>query len=312
MWWIGLLTLLCLPLLVMAQQATRSASDLARQGGLALALAHGDKPRYGGKFFSVGNEEVPFYDMHQTSLGGIYAAVAPAYNCLIRTSPYDPKGQEIMPELADTWEVSDGGKTLTFHLHKGVKWHDGAPFSSADVKYTIERIMHPPQGMVSPRGPVFNALIERVEAPGPDTVAHANMDRDLAKSTVQQNANLIHSANPGLVVSHLTLQSEKPPFDDLRVRQAISEAVRREAISELGNQAGAAGTGVYPLGAWAMPREMRGQLIGYGPDIAQRIAHAKELLAAYEKEKGKIDWSKIKLQCATTIKFSCENAQVVQ
>ena len=55
-------------------------------------------------------EEVPFYDMHQTSLGGIYAAVAPAYNCLIRTSPYDPKGQEIMPELADTWEVSDSGK----------------------------------------------------------------------------------------------------------------------------------------------------------------------------------------------------------
>ena len=57
---------------------------------------------------------------------------------------------------------------------------------------------------------------------------------------------------------------------------------------------------------------MRAQLIGYGPDMAQRIAHAKELLAAYEKEKGKIDWSKIKLQCATTIKFSCENAQVVQ
>ena len=414
MWRIGLLMVLCLPLLVMAQQATKSDADLARQGALALALAHGDKPRYGGKFFSVGNEEIPFYDMHQTSLGGIYAAVAPAYNCLIRTSPYDPKGQEIMPELADTWEVSDGGKTLTFHLHKGVKWHDGAPFSSADVKYTIERIMHPPQGMVSPRGPVFNALIERVEAPDPDTVvvygkgpsalllplfasghnviipkhivepdpvnalktrvigtgpfrlkeppttslwkyernpdyfqkdlpyldeieihlitdpqamvaallskrvywsdafAHANMDRDLAKSTVQQNPNLIHSANPGLIVSHLTLQSEKPPFDDLRVRQALSEAVRREAISELGNQAGAVGTGVYPLGPWAMPREMRDQLIGYGPDIAQRIAHAKELLAAYEKEKGKIDWSKIKLQCATTIKFSCENAQVVQ
>ena len=151
-------------------QATRSDADLARQGALALALAHGDKPRYGGKFLSVGNEEVPFYDMHQTSLGGIYAAVAPAYNCLIRTSPYDPKGQEIIPELADTWEISDGGKTLTFHLHKGVKWHDGTPFSSADVKYTIERIMRPPEGMVSPRGPVFNALIERVEAPDPDTV----------------------------------------------------------------------------------------------------------------------------------------------
>jgi hypothetical protein len=103
MWRIGLLAVVCLPLLVVAQQAAKSDADLARQGALALAMAHGDKPRYGGKFLSVGNEEIPFYDMHQTSLGGIYAAVAPAYNCLIRTSPYDPKGQEIMPELADTW-----------------------------------------------------------------------------------------------------------------------------------------------------------------------------------------------------------------
>ena len=83
---------ICIPLLVVAQQAAKSDADLARQGALVLATAHGDKPRYGGKFLSVGNEEIPFYDMHQTSLGGIYAAVAPAYNCLIRTSPYDPKG----------------------------------------------------------------------------------------------------------------------------------------------------------------------------------------------------------------------------
>jgi peptide/nickel transport system substrate-binding protein len=413
-WWVGMfmVALLCLPLVAMPQQ--KSDADLAQEGATALAAAHGEKPRYGGKFLSVGNEEIPFYDMHQTSLGGIYAAVAPAYNCLIRTSPYDPKGQEIIPELADTWDMSDGGKTITFHLHKGVKWHDGAPFSSADVKYTIERIMHPPEGMVSPRGPVFRALIERVEAPDPETVVvygkgpskllltifasghnviipkhlvekdpvnalktrvvgtgpfrlkepptttlwkyernpeyfkkdlpfldeieihiitdpqalvaamlskriywsdvfpHANMDRDLAKSTAQQNPHIIHTANPGLVVSHLTLQTEKPPLDDLRVRQAISEAVKREAIGELGNQSGAVGTGNYPLGLWAMPQEMRAQLIGYGPDMAKRIAHAKELLASYEKEKGKIDWSKIKLQCATTIKFSCENSQVVQ
>src|SRR6266702_1651429 len=169
-WRIGLLAVVCLPWLVVAQQAAQSDTDLAQQGALALALAHGDKPRYGGKFLSVGNEEIPFYDLHQTSLGGIYAAVAPAYNCLIRTSPYDPMALDLIPELADSWEIGDGGQTMTFHLHKGVKWHDGTPFSSADVQYTVERIMHPPKGMVSPRGPVFAAIIERVEAPDPDTV----------------------------------------------------------------------------------------------------------------------------------------------
>ena len=409
-WWVGILVVVGMPLLALAQPAPTSDIEVARQGALALAAAHGEKPRYGGKFLSAGNEEIPFYDMHQTSFGGVYAAVAPAYNCLIRTSPYDPMALDLIPELADTWDISDGGKTITFHLHKGVKWHDGVPFTSEDVQYTIERIMHPPKGMVSPRGPVFNAIIERVETPDPDTVVihgkgpsglllplfangwnviipqhiaekdpvnalkttvigtgpfrlkepptsslwkyerntdyfkndlpfldeieihlitdpqalvaavlskrvywsdsfpHPNMDRDLSKSTVQQNPNIVRSSNSVLGVSHLTIQSEKPPFDDLRVRQALSEAIRRETVSELGTTSGVVGTASYPLGPWAMPVEMRAQLIGYGPDMAKRLAHAKELLAAYEKDKGKIDWSKSKIQCATNIKFSCEHA----
>jgi peptide/nickel transport system substrate-binding protein len=398
----------------MAQQATKSDLDAARQGALALAAAHGEKPRYGGKFLSANNEEIPFYDLHQTSFGGVYAAVAPAYNCLIRTSPYDPLALDIIPELAHTWDVSDGGQTITFHLHKGVKWHDGTPFSSADVQYTIERIMNPPKGMVSPRGPVFAALIERVETPDADTVVihgkgpsgmllplfangwnviipkhiaekdpvnalkttvigtgpfrlkepptsslwkyernpdyfkkdlpfldeieihiitdpqalvaailskrvfwsdsfpHPNMDRDLSQSAAQQNPNLVRTSSPLLGIQHLTIQTEKPPFDDLRVRQAISEALRRDAFGELGTQAGVVGTGNFPLGPWAMPKEMQERLIGYGPDMAKRIANGKALLAAYEKEKGKIDWSKIKVQCATNIKFSCENGQIMQ
>src|SRR5262249_8656140 len=108
-----------------------------------------------------------------------------------------------------------------------------------------------------------------------------------------------------LGVQHLTMQTEKPPFDDLRVRQAISEALRREAFIELGTQSGVVGTGNYPFGPWGMPKEMRNELIGYGPDMAKRIAHAKQLLASYEKEKGKIDWSKLKAQCASNVKFSC-------
>src|SRR5499433_2158294 len=169
-WVVAMLLTVCLVLPATAQQATKSDAELLREGPLALAAAHGDKPRYGGKFLSAGNEKIPHYDMHQTSFGGIYAATAPAYNCLVRTSPYDPMALEVVPELAQAWEISDGGKVITFHLHQGVKWHDGVPFSSADVKYTVERIMHPPQGMISVRGPVFNALVERVEAPDPNTV----------------------------------------------------------------------------------------------------------------------------------------------
>jgi len=52
-----------------------------------------------------------------------------------------PTGQELIPELAETWEVSDGGKTLTFHLHQGVKWHDGASFSSAGSVSKVELVI---------------------------------------------------------------------------------------------------------------------------------------------------------------------------
>ena len=110
----ALLTVL-MPGAATPQGTGKSDADLVRQGALALATAHGEEPRYGGKFVSVGNEEIPFYDMHQTSFGGVYGATAPAYNCLIRTSPYDPMAMDIIPELADTWDISDGGKTVVLY-----------------------------------------------------------------------------------------------------------------------------------------------------------------------------------------------------
>lgn len=45
------------------------------------------------------------------------------------------------PDLAQSWEVSDDSTTYTFHLADGVRWHDGEPMTSADVKFTFENIL---------------------------------------------------------------------------------------------------------------------------------------------------------------------------
>ncbi|MBA2258488.1 MAG: ABC transporter substrate-binding protein [Acidobacteria bacterium] len=45
------------------------------------------------------------------------------------------------PELAERWTVEDGGRTYRFALRPGVKWHDGTPFTSADVKFTFEEAL---------------------------------------------------------------------------------------------------------------------------------------------------------------------------
>ncbi|WP_173931531.1 ABC transporter substrate-binding protein [Chelativorans sp. Marseille-P2723] len=51
-----------------------------------------------------------------------------------------PSGQ-VMPALAESWEISEDGKTYTFHLREGVTFHDGTTFDAEDVKFTLERAM---------------------------------------------------------------------------------------------------------------------------------------------------------------------------
>lgn len=71
------------------------------------------------------------------------------------------------PSLATAWTVSPDGKTYRFTLRKGVKWHDGRDFSSADVRFSLTEIV----GKLHPRAaPVFKNLGVEVEAPDASTV----------------------------------------------------------------------------------------------------------------------------------------------
>jgi len=53
---------------------------------------------------------------------------------------------QVIPGLAESWEFDEDSNTYTFHLRKGVKWHDGQAFTADDVKFTIEAIMNPDNG----------------------------------------------------------------------------------------------------------------------------------------------------------------------
>src|SRR5439155_5670762 len=70
----------------------------------------------------------------------------------------------IVPDLATDWTWDEDGSRLTFHLHQGVKWHDGKPFTAADVKCTWDLV----QGKtaeklrINPRKAWYNNLAEVV------------------------------------------------------------------------------------------------------------------------------------------------------
>jgi len=61
------------------------------------------------------------------------------YNGLVK---YD-KNMNIVGDLAKSWDISADGLVITFHLRRGVKWHDGYPFTAADVFYTYQVTIDP-------------------------------------------------------------------------------------------------------------------------------------------------------------------------
>jgi peptide/nickel transport system substrate-binding protein len=63
--------------------------------------------------------------------------------------------QELEPELAIEWKVTDNGKTITFKLREGLAFSDGTPFSADDVAYTIQQMMDP--SLHSPTGDAFRS-----------------------------------------------------------------------------------------------------------------------------------------------------------
>lgn len=63
-------------------------------------------------------------------------------NNLVIQNPYKPG--EFVGDLVERWEIGADGKSLTYLLRGGVKWHDGKPFVSQDVAYNFQRAMNPP------------------------------------------------------------------------------------------------------------------------------------------------------------------------
>src|SRR5271166_6856745 len=61
--------------------------------------------------------------------------------------------QDLEPELATSWKITNGGKTITFQLRDGLRFSDGTPFSADDVAYTMQQLMDP--ALHSPTGDAF-------------------------------------------------------------------------------------------------------------------------------------------------------------
>lgn len=111
------------------------------------ALSAGDTPQRGGTLIIgvPGNQKNLNSAIYPRTFSGQLISIN-LFDGLLRTSKFGDG--KITPVLAKSWDISPDGLTYIFHLRDDVKWHDGTPFTSADVKFTIEEVARPhhPQG----------------------------------------------------------------------------------------------------------------------------------------------------------------------
>ncbi len=129
---------------------------------LPCRRAGAQSPPRGGTLISLISPEPPtlMLGMNQTTPAAI--AGGKIYESLLRYD-FDLKP---MPGLARSWTLSPDGRIYTFKLQPNVKWHDGAPFTAADVVFSADvylKEMHPRSR------PVF-LRCEEISAPDPETV----------------------------------------------------------------------------------------------------------------------------------------------
>lgn len=145
-----------------AETPTAPAAD--ENGTVVAEEQTGDGHYYGGTLVVETKLEPSYYTINYTWDGSIPYINRNLYSKLVT---YDDCTGELYGDLAESWDISEDLKTFTFKLREGVNWHDGTPFTSADVKWTIDSILDYGEGA---NAYADVSMIESVECPDDYTV----------------------------------------------------------------------------------------------------------------------------------------------
>src|SRR5256712_6772802 len=158
---------LVLLLLSVAVSRVCTAPPTPEPADAGLLRAPEPSPKRGGILRWGGLANSTLYDLHQTGTIANMGPQAPMYDLLVQVDPVH--WDQVIPDLAKSWQIAADGLTYTFSLREGLKFHDGAPLTAEDVVASFTHILSPPPGGLSPRQGLFDAVKE-VVATGPLTV----------------------------------------------------------------------------------------------------------------------------------------------
>lgn len=141
----------------------KATTAAATTGGATPAAAAAGTPKRGGTAVIVMNADPGPMNPAITTAGGTHTVTDQVFNGLVGLDD----NLNPVPDLAASWQISADGKTYTFKLQPNVLWHDGQPFTSADVKFTFE------QGLLKFHARTKAALegiLDGIDTPDPGTV----------------------------------------------------------------------------------------------------------------------------------------------
>jgi peptide/nickel transport system substrate-binding protein len=129
----------------------------------AATTRPGATPRPGGTFVTLSHISITSLSPDDASPTVLYVLTANIHEGLLKLDA----DYRLVPALAESYQVSPDGKTWVFTLRQGVRWHDGQPFTSADVAYNFDWVRNPANGAV---GQTVFKDVDTVAAPDDFTV----------------------------------------------------------------------------------------------------------------------------------------------
>ncbi len=204
--------------LVLAAALTQGGSVLAQEGG------------FGGQMVVTYKDDISTFD---PAIGYDWQNWSMIKSLFDGLMDYKPGTTELIPDLAESYTISEDGLVYTFKLRPGVKFHNGRELTATDVKYSIERSVNP-----------------ETQSPGQGFFWQIKGFDEMASGGAQELSG-ITTPDDGTVVIELS-QPDATFLQIVAINFAF--AVPREEVEKYGPDFGRnpVGTGAYKMTEWAL------------------------------------------------------------